>query len=1107
MDIVLIVTYTTLGVLVLSKLIAIFCWKDYYFIYDHRLLFVLGFVFSRSLAYYAIVDNIMWYLTDNDGGFVRSAVLSNILESLSSLLVIVMAHSADSFVGRFRTLLLSTTAYIGGIMLLWMFDPYDITWLVVILIVLLALGKSGDPILKCIVTDLVDDIDKSGDRNRKRSHARAAVWWRISHASGAISATLWVTPLALGGVNPTWKTSFFICLIVMTTTLIIFCGGHEIYHQGKLIERPIEIFLRVLHVRIHKLLHSNSGSRNPTRMHETEVITVEQTSRHSDTDKKKNRVSSSYKRDVKVVRSLLRMFPMWGTFFVVSLISAVGNTFYIEQYSNLENKLDIPIQIFELIQDFSGFMIPFVYHWTCFFQNQKFKIGVGMFCSIISCMFAWRLEVHRLQELTMLGGDENAETSLSFLWLVPQFFMLGCMEGLTENGLLNFFKSQIDEPMKNYGDEYIEVVICLGELINIVLILILRQFGWFGEDVNSSTRLDKYYLLLVLECLYILICLLKKNIWNSCECFFNLRISFMLKYYLGPIPLSYRTFNERLNENLVRTSIKLNASLANTQGTFSYDPLEYVNGSVDIVENVDLGKCNQSRLMRIVKECCLFPVHGMYFCAPKQDLQTHLKPLRNDSELAIFVKLAFDNGCKVELYVEHYGYDILEDAQIDAIVSEEDEESDSEIELENIKEYVGPEHTELRDPFLIKLVGGRYIRDDDVSKPANLGEGSASASRENEDEQIEVDDRFKVKEGYSYPVFDPNVPWDQMIPLLGMKFEHPDQLKECLINYGVKHGYQLWFKRNDYRNVAVLCGRNVEEGRLWAGWMQNEATFQIKTLIPNHTCSRNYDLGSLVTYKWLAKQFAHEVVRNPKISYRQMKADTKEKYKINVSVGMCKRAKQRAVYDHEGGLIDHYAKLWDYREQILITNPGSSVHLDVDTRDDGKTMFNRMYVCFKDPHEADPTHPDPHEADPTDPKPNEADEYDEIPISSSYPSASQPSFSESQSFTGLLQRVGKQRNDSDITDAEITQLAELNEAEDRARRAANRKYNQRIIEDAKKAGLYRKRGADGFRGPSERIRNQKRKLDPNAPGHHPDTALDIAKGITYCHCHWVITHT
>ena len=54
------------------------------------------------------------------------------------------------------------------------------------------------------------------------------------------------------------------------------------------------------------------------------------------------------------------------------------------------------------------------------------------------------------------------------------------------------------------------------------------------------------------------------------------------------------------------------------------------------------------------------------------------------------------------------------------------------------------------------------------------------------------------------------------------------------------------------------------------------------------------------------------------------------------------------------------------------------------------------------PSEADPSHPAQNEADPGQSSPNQANEYDEIPISSSYPSASQPS---AQSFTGLLQIV------------------------------------------------------------------------------------------------------
>ncbi|GKE76470.1 hypothetical protein Tco_1542590 [Tanacetum coccineum] len=71
----------------------------------------------------------------------------------------------------------------------------------------------------------------------------------------------------------------------------------------------------------------------------------------------------------------------------------------------------------------------------------------------------------------------------------------------------------------------------------------------------------------------------------------------------------------------------------------------------------------------------------------------------------------------------------------------------------------------------------------------------------------------------------------------------------------------------------------------------------------------------------IAKQFAAEVLKNPKISYRQvMVANVREKFLIN---------------------------LWDYKDEILSTNPGSSVQLDVDTMDDGKTQFKRMYICLK----------------------------------------------------------------------------------------------------------------------------------------------------------------
>ncbi|GJV73923.1 hypothetical protein Tco_1493918 [Tanacetum coccineum] len=135
--------------------------------------------------------------------------------------------------------------------------------------------------------------------------------------------------------------------------------------------------------------------------------------------------------------------------------------------------------------------------------------------------------------------------------------------------------------------------------------------------------------------------------------------------------------------------------------------------------------------------------------------------------------------------------------------------------------------------------------------------------------------------------------------------------------------------------------------RLWASWMTTEQSFQIKSLHPEHKCSRNYKLGSLVTYKWIAHQFAKEIINDPFMPYIKLKDAIRQKFMIDVSIGQCKRAKQRALYDHEGGLIEHYGRLWDYRQALLESNPGSTCRLDVEETGCGKSYFKRFYICFK----------------------------------------------------------------------------------------------------------------------------------------------------------------
>ncbi|GJZ64524.1 calcium/proton exchanger [Tanacetum coccineum] len=112
-------------------------------------------------------------------------------------------------------------------------------------------------------------------------------------------------------------------------------------------------------------------------------------------------------------------------------------------------------------------------------------------------------------------------------------------------------------------------------------------------------------------------------------------------------------------------------------------------------------------------------------------------------------------------------------------------------------------------------------------------------------------------------------------------------------------------------------------------WLIGNA-MEIKSLYPDHKCCRNYNLGSLVTFKWVAHHHVREIIDNPWISYKYMQNSIKEKFMINVSLGQCRREKQMALFDHEGGLKDHYSRLWQYRQAVLDSNPGSTCHMNLE---------------------------------------------------------------------------------------------------------------------------------------------------------------------------------
>nr|KAJ0188000.1 hypothetical protein LSAT_V11C900471820 [Lactuca sativa] len=51
-----------------------------------------------------------------------------------------------------------------------------------------------------------------------------------------------------------------------------------------------------------------------------------------------------------------------------------------------------------------------------------------------------------------------------------------------------------------------------------------------------------------------------------------------------------------------------------------------------------------------------------------------------------------------------------------------------------------------------------------------------------------------------------------------------------------------------------------------ASWMCDEHSFKIMSLITDHTCARNFKLGSNVDYRWIGSHFTREVLEIEKLN-------------------------------------------------------------------------------------------------------------------------------------------------------------------------------------------------------------------------------------------------
>ncbi|KAH9681395.1 protein NRT1/ PTR FAMILY 5.6 [Citrus sinensis] len=420
------------------------------------IILIPGLLISRKLVDLAIVGVLITYFSDSEYSkvftFQKAAIFTSIQDVILATLTVVAAWISCYAIRPLRILIFSTVSYNLALGLLFCtasreFSETNFELLNMIGIILLAVGEVGAaPLLGPFLAYQLRQHGEGGrteNSNEDQVMAQKRVWWRFAWCCGTAAAFY-------ANNIKTWKKTFMFTLLFMGGSLILLLLGIPFYHNTEI--PPIDRFaiIRVVKTSLKKkhlnyplspelffsndegnVLHLSPRIKLLRWIDKAAIIETSSTSKEQEEAGTLCTVAQ-----VRESKSLLKLLPLWSSFIVFGLR-----------------------------------------------QAQVLRTFIGMVMSTVCCVVAWQVEVRRLEKSNQL---EN----MSMFWLVPQFCLLGLMEGLALHGCDEYSSSHFPERMEYHGSAISSFFVGIGSIFNIFFILANK--GDFAETLDDS-RLDKYY--------------------------------------------------------------------------------------------------------------------------------------------------------------------------------------------------------------------------------------------------------------------------------------------------------------------------------------------------------------------------------------------------------------------------------------------------------------------------------------------------------------------------------------------------------------------------------------------------------------------------------------
>eukprot|EP00803_Ostreobium_quekettii_P011290 evm.model.scf_938.2 EVM.evm.TU.scf_938.2 scf_938:29735-33363(+) len=445
--------------------------------------YILGCELCERLAFYGIATNLVVYLQSVGLTSLQAAVMVPVFVGSCYLTPLIGGVLADSFWGRYKTILYSAITYLFGIVLLALsagvkgLHPEEDevinneqATLLFFALGLIAVGTGG--IKPNVGSFGADHFDETIEKEKKEKDSFFN-WFYLSINVGSLAAT---TIIVYIEVNISWALGFLITAIAMALAIVVLVLGSPRYQHCPVADSPL---MRVAKVVAAAL---TTKKRNVSELeYDVTVENFEDANVPLLPGPKHDQVANSGKphwldaavghRDrglftedqVYEVKLVLGVLPVFFTTILYWTVYSQMSTFFVQQGTLMNLSagfFTIPaaslavfdvLAIIILIPIYDRIVVPFMERvWRR--PTVLEKIGAGYLMAVVAMVVSFFIERERLHKFK--DGEviprEKQEThsdaqavDMSVWWQFFQYLAIGLSEVWASIGQLEFFYDQV----------------------------------------------------------------------------------------------------------------------------------------------------------------------------------------------------------------------------------------------------------------------------------------------------------------------------------------------------------------------------------------------------------------------------------------------------------------------------------------------------------------------------------------------------------------------------------------------------------------------------------------------------------------------------------------